>query len=529
MKLKWLFIICCNFFAGLCSAQSQPKLVIGITVDQMRWDYLYRFADKYGSGGFKRLLREGFSYENAMIPYTPTVTAAGHACLFTGSVPALNGMVGNYWFDRDSNRVIYCTEDNYVETLGSFSRLGKESPRNLLAGTIGDELRAASHMRSRVFGIALKDRGSIMPAGRGANAAYWFDDSTGNWISSTWYMRALPQWVNAYNARKVADSLIRAGWPLEIKDSDTLYSRKLAYDTGRGRHAYTTRNGRFYSPVRAMPGGNFFSADFAKSLIRNESLGLGDATDMLCLSFSSPDFVIHEFGPQSKEAEDMYIKLDLEIESLLRFLDKEVGKKNYLLFLSADHAAPLSPGYLRDSLRLGGTISVSSLRRELNAAGLRKFGVDSLMRYYSEFQLYVNHAKADSARIPKKQVIDFFVQELMKRPEIIYAFDYSELAATTLPPDLKVRFANGYFPKRSADIQFLLRSQYSDGSSRGTDHGTPYPYDAHIPMLFFGTNIPNGRSHREVYMNDIAPTVCALLQIQMPGAATGKVLTEILP
>jgi predicted AlkP superfamily pyrophosphatase or phosphodiesterase len=548
MIFRFLFSIIAFFFLQTSSAQKikndaihngveRPKLVVGLVVDQMRWDYLYRYYNRYTAGGFKRLLNKGFSFENTMIPYTPTVTGAGHAALYTGSVPAFNGIVGNEWLEKATGEYMYCAQDKSVQTVGSTSNQGQMSPKNLLATTIGDELRLATNFKSRVFGVALKDRGAIFPAGNGANAAYWFDDSTGNFITSTFYMNALPQWVQNFNAQKKAASLLQSGWNLSADAA--LYDQSIADGNPFERPSsgdpktnfpvtYNTSNGTNFYSLRGSPFGNTLTINFAEQLIQNEKLGLSGQTDMLCVSFSSTDYVGHRFGPQSQKTEDTYLRLDKELESFFTMLDQKLGVGNYTIFLSADHGAPHSPDFSRSMKLPGGTLPGSRIWRELNASLEEKFKVKNLLQNYFEYQLYLDKKRMDSTGINKNDAEDFLVTELLKRPEVVNAFAYRNFDKVILPDFLKQRFASGYYSKRSGDVQMILKPQYTDGPGAGTDHGVWYTYDAHIPLIFYGWGIKPGKTNRETYMTDAAPTLAALLHIQMPDAAVGKVLTEAI-
>lgn len=547
MKMKFavtLFFLCAAnsiVFAqkknDLNNGIDRPKLVVGIVVDQMRWDYLYRYYNKYSEGGFKRLINKGFSFENTMIPYTPTVTAAGHTCIYTGSVPAVHGIVGNDWIERSTGAWMYCSQDKSVQTVGSFSVAGQMSPRNMFASTIGDELRLATNFRSRVFGIALKDRGGILPAGHSANAAYWFDDSTGNWITSTYYMNALPQWVQGFNGEKQPDAMMSKGWSLlygadqydQSTPDSTLFEKRIPGEvTTTFPHALTTRNGKSYFALRYSPYGNTLTMNFAKRLIENERLGMSGQTDMLCVSFSSTDYVGHTFGPQSLEIEDTYLRLDKDLENFFAYLDEKEGKDNYVVFLSADHGAPQSPAFLKSVKIPAGTLQGTNLMSDLNTELTKKFKVNGLIKGYSEYQFYFDHTKLDSSSLNANEVLDYTVDLLLKRPEVLNAFSYANFSTTILPEALKQRLTNGYFSKRSGDVQMILKTQYTDNLAAGTDHGVWYNYDAHIPLLFYGWGVKPGKTNRETYMTDIAPTITALLHVQMPSGAVGKVLPEVV-
>jgi predicted AlkP superfamily pyrophosphatase or phosphodiesterase len=512
----------------------RPKLVVGIMIDQMRWDYLYRYYNSYGENGFKRLLGNGFSCENTMIPYAQTVTAAGHSSVYTGSVPAFNGIIGNEWYDRDKGRAIYCTEDNTVKILGGNSLSAPMSPKNLWVSTVCDELRLATNFKSKVIGVAIKDRGCILPSGRSANAAYWYDDKTGNWVTSTYYMSQLPVWVEKFNDRKLADSFFHLNWNtlVDIKkytqstDDNEPYEGKYNNESSiTFPHQLDNQVGKDYNLLRATPYGNTLTLLFAKKALESEKLGKGGSTDFLDISLSSTDVVGHQTGTTSVETEDMYRRLDKDLGDFLTYLDATVGKGNYLLFLTADHGASQAPGFLKEH-GLAGKALVDH-GAELNAAVKNKFGVSNAVIGSYVLQFYLNNKVLDSAGINKNDVKQFIIDYLNKKEEVYLAFDTKDINKINLPADIKEKIYKGFNPKTGGDIQLVLKPGYFYGKETGTQHGVWYPYDAHIPLVFYGWKIKPGQLNREVYMTDIAPTVAALLHIQMPSGCIGKPIYEV--
>lgn len=522
----------------MASSQSvpRPKLVVGIVVDQMRWDYLYRFYDRYASdGGFKRMMNQGFTCENTLIPYAPTVTACGHASIYTGSVPAINGITGNFWWDNQEMRSVYCTEDKSVKTVGSSSALGLMSPRNLLVTTICDELKLATNFRSKVIGISPKDRGGILPAGHSANAAYWYDNTVGDWITSTYYMNELPQWVKDFNAKKLVDSYYEKGWDL-LYPADT-YVQSTADDKAyEGKpfgksFPYELKKfiGKTYSSVLTTPYGNTLTAEFAKKAITEEQLGADDITDFLAVSFSSPDYIGHTFGPNSPESEDGFLRLDKELGSLLNFLDSKVGKGQYTVFLSADHGVSQIPEFLQENKLPGGRVFMSNVVKQLNNNLLEKFKIPGLVVSDDNYQLHLNRMALDSAKIDKEEVTEWITGYLSSEPGIARVFPIEELNEVPLPGRIREMLNNGYYPRRNGDVQVILHANYIDAySTTGTTHGLWNPYDAHIPLLWYGWGIKQGKTNHDTYMSDIAPTLAALLHIQMPSGSVGKVIQEVL-
>ena len=544
---KTVFLLVWVVVAFLAKAQtktaapavSKPKLVVGIVIDQMRWDYLYRFQPLFkANGGFKRMMGEGFSCDNTMIPYAPTVTACGHTCVYTGSVPAIHGIAGNTWWDNQLNRVVYCSEDKSVETVGSNTDAGQMSPKNMLTTSICDELRIASNFKSKVIGVALKDRGSILPAGHAANAAYWYDSKTGNFISSTYYMNALPTWVSQFNNRKLVDSLYALGWNTGLSkatmadyatdDVEAYESKPFGKDAIAFPYDLTAFIGKDYSKIATTPQGNTLTAEMAKAAVLAEQLGKGSATDFLAVSFSSTDYIGHSFGPNSWEQVDDYVKLDDELGKLLNFLDAQVGKNQYTVFLTADHAVAHVPGFMKEHKLPGGNFDDNTARKEMNDLIKEKYGVSGAVESLFNYQVTLNHSKLDSAKADISAIKQQIIQLLLKKEAVANAFETSKIMASSIPQVQREMFANGYYPNRGGDIQFVLKSGYMEGSNTGTTHGLWAPYDAHIPLLFYGWGIKKGNSHKEVYMTDIAPTVAALLKIQMPSGNIGHVITEVM-
>ena len=523
--------------AKSATSASQPKLVIGLVVDQMRWDYLYKFKKLYGKGGFNRLLNQGFSCDNTMITHLPTYTAVGHTGIYTGSVPAIHGIVGNNWIDRASGKSVYCTDDSTVTGVGSNNDAGKMSPKNMIATTITDQLRLNNNFKSKVIGISLKDRGAILPAGHTANAAYWFDDKEGKWISSTFYMQNLPSWVNTFNDKKMPDSLLAKGWNviLPMKDYDLSTDDKESYEgkipgINQNNFPYVLNalNDKRYKAFRYTPFGNTYTLKFAESAIENEQLGKGSVTDFLAVSLSSTDYIGHVFGPNSVEVEDTYLRLDNDITEFLNYLDKTIGAGNYLFFLTADHGVAHNPEFLNEHKIPAGNFDDKDLMKSLNDT-LKSLNrsVPQVMAIENS-QIYFN----DNDEIIKANGKDIFkdivVSLLEKKLFISHAFDIEKVSTSTLPSVMIEMVKNSYYPKRSGDVMFMPNPGYLDGGKTGTTHGLWNPYDAHIPLVWYGWNIKSGRSHKEVHMTDIAATLAALLDIQMPNGCVGKVIEEVV-
>jgi predicted AlkP superfamily pyrophosphatase or phosphodiesterase len=512
---------------------ARPKLVVGVVVDQMRWDYLYRYSNRYGAGGFKRLLQEGFSCENTLINYTPTITACGHTCVYTGSVPAIHGIIGNTWYSPELGRTVYCAEDTTVSTVGSTSGAGKMSPRNMLVTTIGDELRISNNFQSKVVGVAIKDRGAILPAGHSANAAFWYDASTGNWVSSTFYMKELPVWAQEFNKQQFPQQYLSKPWTtLYPVSTYTLSTADEKPYEGKYKNATNTSfphnlGDIANTAISASPFGNTMTLEFAKKALEAYDMGKGNVTDFLAVSLSSTDYVGHQFGPNSVEIEDTYLRLDQDLATLFKYLDARVGKGQYLFFITADHGVAHVPGFMEENKMPGGTWDDQAAVKDINEQVAAKFGVKGAVKASDNYQLWLDHEGIAQAGKNEGEIRQFMIARLLKSPAIAKAFPIDNLMGTTLPEPMRTMLSNGFNTKRSGDIQVILTPGYIDGGKTGTTHGLWYPYDAHIPLVWMGWGIHPGKTNRTIGMTDITPTLAALLHIQMPSGNVGQVIQEI--
>lgn len=464
----------------------RPRLVVGLVVDQMRWDYLYYYYNDYGADGLKRLLDEGFSYENTQINYSPAVTAIGHSSIYTGSVPAFTGIAGNWFWEN--GQPTYCCADTTVKSVGSNSREGQMSPRKMLGTTIGDELHLATDFHSKVIGVALKDRAAILPAGHSANAAYWWDTSAGHFVSSTFYMNDLPQWVKDFN---------------------------------KANHTKPKFN------IKTNDDGVTMTFRMAEAAVDNEQLGqTAGQTDMLAISISSTDAIGHEYSTRGPENKSVYLRLDRDVATFLKHLDEEVGKGNYLLFLTADHGASHNYNFLK-SHRIPADgwdydKSVSELNKYLRSQ-FPSMTSDPVLGE-DNYHFFFND-KAYSAE-EKQKVIDASVEYLKQDPQFLYVVDNEKIAVSSIPKPIKSRLINGIFRGRSGEITVVTRPQIFGATVspdyKGTSHGQPMAYDVHIPFVLYGWHVDHGESTKPVNITDIAPTICAMLHIQMPDAAIGN-------
>lgn len=521
------------------SLYAQPKLVVGVVVDQMRYDYLTRFWDLYTDRGFKRLINQGFNCKNNHYNYVPTYTAPGHASIFTGTSPQVHGIIANNWYDKQEKKKVYCVDDNTVNGLGTTLAAGQMSPKRLETTSIADQNRLHTQFRGKSIGIAIKDRGAILPAGHSANAAYWFlGGEEGKWISSSYYMNELPSWVQNFNANEPAKKYLNT-WNtlLPIAQYTQSGSDANAYEFGfKGKEnadfpynlaKLAPENGG-YDILKATPFGNSLTLDFALAAIENEALGKDQDTDFLTLSFSSPDYIGHNFGVNAKEIQDNYLRLDLEIAQLLEYLDTHIGKGEYTLFLTADHGAIHVPNYLKDQKIPAGYVSSSDLKKRLkNYLGEAHANVN-LIENISNNQLFLNHELIQEKNIDALALAEDIKAFLLAQPEISRVFTRSEIEMNAATEKTKLLVQNGFHQKRSGDLVFGFLPNYISYPEKGSTHGTGFNYDTHAPLLFYGKGIRKGSSFNKTYITDIAPTIAALLGIANPNGTTGEVIVEVL-
>ncbi|MBL0257231.1 MAG: alkaline phosphatase family protein [Bacteroidetes bacterium] len=515
----------------------RPPLVVGVVVDQMRYDYLYRYWNQYGENGFKRLMNRGFLCKNANFNYVPTYTAPGHACIYTGTTPSVNGIVSNDWFDRTTKKSVYCVSDSTEKPVGTTSISGKMSPRQMLSTTMTDELRLATNFRSKVIGISLKDRGAILPAGHTANAAYWHDPYSNNWVTSTYYMQELPGWVAKFNDRKTVDSLLMNPWttllPLsEYKESslddneyEGLFKGELKPVFPHNLPAIKALDSEL---IRRTPMGNTYTRLFAEAALDGEQLGKRGETDFLAVSFSSTDYVGHMYGINAIETEDTYLRLDREIEQFLNFLDARFGDSNYLLFLTADHGAAHNPEYSSDQKIPAGNMSDDRIADSLSEYIASVYGDTSIILSASSHNIYLNRELIEKKKLKLEEIQKSCARYVMNSKGVASALTASELARSVQRQGLAELIQNGFNDLRSADVNIQLQPGWLDWYTKtGTSHGTFYHYDTHVPVLFYGKGIAPGSTAREININDIAPTVCTFLNIESPSGCTGQPILEL--
>lgn len=524
--------------------QKTPRLVIGITVDQMRQEYLYRFYDKFGADGFRRLMDEGFMLRNAHYNYVPTVTGPGHASIYTGTTPAIHGIVANDWYDKQTRKEINCVNDPRQKAVGSNQASGTVSPWRLLSSTITDELKLFSNKRSKVFGISVKDRGAALPAGHLGDGAFWYDAKTGNLISSTYYYEKLPDWLVKFNEQKLADKFLSQTWntllPIDqYKESgpdDSPYEVKFngkekstfPYDLKKLRD----KNDNFDLLV-FTPFANDLLTEAAKSCVQNEGIGEDEVTDFLSVSYSSTDVLGHNVGPNAVELQDMYLRLDRNLADLFGFIDNKVGKGNYVVFLTADHAVADVAQYLRDNKIPAGYFNSANTKVRLNEFMRQYFQGEDVVEEIDGGEVFLNHAIFQ--RDPRSSGVDYMVAT-----ELITNFLLAQEGVANVFSESVIRQGNyneggikgmvirGHHEYRSGDLTLVLQpGWYSATKVPGTTHGSPYSYDTNVPVLFYGKGVPVGSSVKYHAITDIAPTVSLMLNIKFPSGCTGQPIEEL--
>lgn len=518
------------------SAQQRPKLVVGIVVDQMKMEYLYRFQSDFSENGFKRLMNDGFTFYNMHYNYMPTYTAPGHASVYTGTTPAIHGIVGNEWYHRTLKKGVYCTDDDSVSTLvPGTEKEGKMSPKNLQATTITDELKLSTNFKGKVIGMSIKDRGAILPAGHFADWAFWYT-KTGAFISSSFYGSELPKWVTEFNNEKQYLPYLNKEWNL-LKPIET-YNESLADNNPYEGKLYKKDpvfpynlkemyEGNDAGVLRVTPFGNDVLANFAKRAIEKEQLGKDDITDFLAVSFSSTDYIGHTFGPRSIEVQDTYLRLDLTIADFLNYLDKTVGKGNYLIFLTADHACAENSTHLKDHKYEVDNINYKDVSNDLATFSNEAFGVNLLLKY-DNYNVHLDKEAIKNKGLDLTKVKQSFKDFLYTKNYVKRVYTEEEILASSGNDQLLNFVFKGYDPTQNGDLYFVYKPGFVEYSATGATHGSPYAYDTNVPCIFYGWNIPKGKSNDKKVITQIAPTLAQKLKITFPNGTESKVLTEVL-
>jgi len=544
MKHILLIIIYGAVLSLNAQQKKSPKLVVGIVVDQMSYDYLYRFYDKFGDEGFKLMMNEGTNCRNMHYNYVPTYTGPGHASIYTGSTPSNHGIIANDWYHRGIDKVLNCVYDSTAITVGSASDNGTYSPLNLKANTITDQLKL-THLDSKVISLSIKNRGAILPGGHLSDGSYWFDYKSGSFITSSFFKDELPNWVRKFNSTQFPNESLKKTW-------ETLYPIEQYTESGPDNSPYEELLGKSTKPIfpynlgeimpdenpysvfTSSPFANTYLVNFAIQAIKSEKMGTDGQTDMLCMSFSSTDIVGHAFGPYSVEIEDMYLRLDLEIARLIKYLKKTVGENEFTIFLTADHAVVPVPQFMIDNKLPGGYTFMLDDYDKLKTDVSEKFGAELLLKFNNN-SIYIDHEKTEVLGIDIKDVSDFVASKVQKWDHVKRAYTAYQLYAAASDDEWMDMVRRGYHVAESGDVLIIMQPGYlikreedNPDARKGTEHGSVFNYDTHVPLLWYGKNIPAQEIHRNLNITDISATLTQLLYIQSPNALTGKPILEIL-
>ncbi len=536
-----LFCGCLGIFSSFQlknDPSEHPKLVVGIVVDQMRQEYLLRFYNKFGEDGFKRMMNQGFMVRNGHYNYIPTYTGPGHASVYTGTTPATHGIIANDWYSRELKRTVYCAEDTTVAAVGGSAEAGQISPKNLYSTTITDQLKLATQGKAKVIGISVKDRGSALPAGHMAEAAYWYDGTTGEFMSSTYYMDALPDWVKNFNKKKLPAQYLSQTWntllPIETyTESEADENDYENVFTGMENSVFPydlkklAKSNDGMGLLSTTPFGNTLVAEFAKEAVIAESMGADTITDFLAVSFSSTDYIGHAFGPQSKEVEDTYVRLDRDLASFFQFLDQQVGEGNYLVFLTADHAVVDVPQSLIDKKLPGGYLNGNDIESALKKEIQEKFGEGDWIEHAGD-QIFLNRELMQSKNQEPEELQRWVAQRLQDFEGINETYAATDMQRNEYTRGQRKLLQMGYHFQRSGDVLYTMEPGFlKSENTKGTSHGTGYTYDTHVPILFYGWGVKAGDSVNYYDITQIAPTVAMLLNIALPSGADGNPIVEL--
>lgn len=541
----------------------RPKLVLLIAIDQFRYDYLERFGDLFVQNGLRRLMRDGASWTQSHYDHIPTYTAPGHATMMTGAYPAESGIVANDWPDRATGKRVSSVSDDTLKLLGGGTNEAASSPKRLMTSTVGDELRMATNDRSKVIGISVKDRSAILPAGRHANASYWFSGNAGNMVSSTYYFNDLPAWVTAFNNSRPANKYFGLKWERLLPESE--YLKRAGEDSPSWENVGTSRDNTnafphvvtggatsatsdFYNALEYTPYSNDLLLEFAQQAVINEKLGEDDDTDVLTLSFSANDYVGHRYGPYSQEVMDITLRVDRQIATLLDFIQNRVGLQNTLVVLTADHGVAPIPEHAA-ALGLGGgrlraPDIVATIREAISAKyNPQKKSPDPTADYIYKYNdsgtmrdgfingnIYFNYDALRRDGVGLEEITEVAGEATLRFPGISRYFTRAQLqrGETSITDPVERRALHGFYPPRSGDLVLIAEPYKYLADTITATHGSPYSYDTNVPTIIMGVGVIPGRYLDAATPADIAPTLCALLGINRTTGATGRVLVEAL-
>lgn len=539
MKKFFLLVIVLSQFTFAQNQSKTPKLIVGIVVDQMRYDYLIKFQKNFTKGGFNKLMNEGLFLKNVHYNYIPTYTAPGHASIYTGTTPRYHNIIANDWYDKFQKKVIYCVSDDSVQSIGTDNSNGKMSPKNLLASTITDELKLFYKDKCKVISISIKDRSAILPAGHLADAAFWWDEQTGHFITSSFYQKELPHWLTNFNNQHLPLQYLQKNWDLLLPKEKYISSLS---DSNKYERSITSPHPPVFpynfsnyvsnnkvNILKYTPYANSILIDLAKECIIQEKLGKSKYTDFLCISFSATDYVGHMYGTEALELEDAYYRLDRDLNNFITFLDKNIGKENYLLFVTADHAGALNTQYLKDNKFPFHYFSELNLKHDLKKYLQKEYKDSTILAEVINEQIFLDEVKIKNLQLDYSKIKNNIKWFCYQYPEIAEVYISEELVRSNVKDfSLYGLVANGYSPSKSGDVVYTLHPGNMDYSDKGTTHGSGYNYDTHVPVLFYGWNIKAGESTTFYRITQVAPTLSFLLNINIPNACYDVPIDEVL-
>ena len=542
-KTILLFVLFSGALQVLGQAPKQPKIVVGVVIDQMCYDYLYRFQHLYTTGGFNRLMSKGANCRNVQYNYVPTYTAPGHASIYTGTTPSNHGIIGNDWYIRETKQTVTSVSNPKFAAVGGSATSTGAAPLNLRTYTITDQLKMASP-KSKVISVSIKDRSAILPGGHLSDGTYWFDYNTGDFITSTFYKQQLPDWVQRFNAKFDPAKDLRT-WKLLLPESTYQLADQSNYEvvlTGKTSATFPydfqdmiSKGAVANNLFTISPQANEILTEFAIAALEQESMGQDQFTDFLCISYSTPDIAGHAFGPYSREMEDMYARLDRELQKLFSSLETRYGKDGFVLFLTADHAVVPVPQMLIEKKMPGGYFFMESHLQVLRDDFIMKYNAN-LLEYEVNQNIYLNLARIDSLKLDVQEVAEFAANELRKWPEVKTVLTRQELLSGSTKTDFWGEMLhNGYDIHRSGELIFLLQPGYlakehdEPKAHLGTSHGSAFNYDTHVPLLWYGKGIEPGlQIYDPIQITDIAPTLIHILNLQRSGSMIGQPILPLL-
>ncbi|MCT4665164.1 MAG: alkaline phosphatase family protein [Flavobacteriales bacterium] len=527
-----LALVACGF-NSFAQKEKQPKLVVGIVVDQMRYDYLSRFWDEFSEGGFKKMINQGFSSRNTHYNYVPTYTGPGHASIYTGTSPRYHGIIANNWYDKNAKEMRYCVWDENAKSIGvKNSPAGQMSPKNMMAHTFADELKIYTQFQAKTYAVSIKDRGSILPLGHIGNAAFWFDGKNESMITSNFYLDKSPKWLDKFNNKRLPKKYLSKNWEplrayqeLYTKDNN-LYEKPFETETKptfphKLPEIYKAKGGKTLS---STPFGNTYLVDFSIDLIENNEIGKDQTPDFLSISFSSPDKIGHQFGTQSWEIKDTYLRLDKDLERLINYLEKEIGKDHFVMFLTADHGGAYNAQFLKDNQSPANYFETERLEEKLNNHCQKQFGTGNIIENISNQQIFLNKEILAKNDLERDDIEEFLMEKLLEYKGIHQVFLRSTLEQGLSQEYTGKLIQKGFQPARSGDLAYTLNPNWMDYMHHGTTHGSSYTYDTHVPLIWYGWEIKKGQSYRRASITDIISTVSSFFHIASPNGGTGKIL-----